>query len=417
MGEIMRKFIALLISTIIVLNGCAGRTTQPNVKVESENEAESEYESEYESDEYTSLNDEGSAEEYANSFTVLADEKLSAFTEDIIYSEIVDALDSDEYFVENVSTVYLSKEYIEELQYNSQSNIYFGYTLAELDEAFQGEKYVFTLGDDNTTTVKKMEIIEEKSYFDIIKNVAIGTGVILICVTVSVVTAGSAPAISVIFAASAKSATTFALSSAALGGVSAGIVTGIQTGNFDEALDAALYAASEGFKWGAITGALQGGINEAIALKGATLNGLTMNEAAAIQRESGYPLDVIKQFKNMDQYEICKKAGLTPKMINGKTALIRDIDLDYVDELTGLTNRELMQSGRAPFAPNGKKYQLHHIGQKNDSTLAVLTQEEHMSGGNDLIWHELGEGYESQIDRSLFDKIRREFWKYYVSLF
>ena len=48
--------------------------------------------------------------------------------------------------------------------------------------------------------------------------------------TVSVVSAGvGAPAISVVFAASAKTATTFALSSATFGGVSAAFVKGIET--------------------------------------------------------------------------------------------------------------------------------------------------------------------------------------------
>lgn len=58
-----------------------------------------------------------------------------------------------------------------------------------------------------------------------LKNVAIGTGVILVCVTVSAVTAGAgAPAISLIFAASAKTGTIMALSSAGFGGFTAGVV-------------------------------------------------------------------------------------------------------------------------------------------------------------------------------------------------
>ena len=105
---------------------------------------------------------------------------------------------------------------------------------------------------------------------------------------------------------------------ASLAGVAAGIVTGVQTGDMDEALKSAALVGSEGYKWGAITGVISGGASEAIALKGATRSGLTMNEAATIQRESRYPLDVIKQFKSMDQYEICKNAGLYPATVNEK---------------------------------------------------------------------------------------------------
>lgn len=76
----------------------------------------------------------------------------------------------------------------------------------------------------------------DDTYDKVIRNVAIGTGVILLCVTVSVVTGGlGAPAaVSAIFAASAKSATVFALSSGALSGVSAGIVEGLGTHDFQK---------------------------------------------------------------------------------------------------------------------------------------------------------------------------------------
>ena len=346
-----------------------------------------------------------------NSYSRLNDANLLRYVEDNVYQNAINALNSDEYFVENVKAVYISKEYIEELEYNSKKNIYFGYTLQELDEQFQGKKFYFTVGDNGETVVKEVESISnDDSYSKIIKNVAIGTGVILICVTVSAVTAGAgAPAVSVIFAASAKSATTFALSSGAIGGVTAGIAKGIETGDVKESVKAGLLAGSEGFKWGAVSGAVVGGASKAVALKGATLNGLTMNEAAVIQKEFGYPLDVIKQFSSMDQYKICKDTGLTTQMVNDKLALVRDIDLKFVDD-KGRTNLERMQKGLAALDPNtGLSYELHHVGQKMDSTLAILTESEHMQGGNNSLWHTIGKA--SEIDRTIFDKERVVFWK------
>ena len=134
-----------------------------------------------------------------------------------------------------------------------------------------------------------------------------------------------------------------------------------------------------------------------------------MNQVATIQKESGYPLDVIKGFKNMEQYNICKDAGLVPRMVDGKMALVRTIDLNYVSD-SGLTNLQLMQSGKAAIDPATKlPYELHHIGQEMDSTLAILSKAEHMQGGNNTIWHVLGE--ESQIDRAAFKTIRENFWK------
>lgn len=345
----------------------------------------------------------------------LGDPALLGYVEDNVYAELVSNLD-DDYFVQNVDAVYVSKEYLEEISYNSKSNIFFGYTLAELDEQFQGTRYVFTLSDEGETIVEPFEEYDD-TYERAIKNVAIGSGVILICATVSVVSGGiGAPAISIVFAASAKTGTTMALSSGGIGALASGIITGIQTQDFDEAVKAAALAGSEGFKWGAISGALIGGISGAkqvSALKGAdvTANGLTLKEAASIQNESKYPLDVIKEFKSMEQYNICKEAGLSPQMVNGNTALIRDIDVNFADEL-GRTNLERMKQGLAALDPiTGESYQLHHIGQQADSTLAILTRAEHMQGGNNTIWHELGEATQVHGAGNTWDAQRQAFWK------
>lgn len=160
-------------------------------------------------------------------FTGLDAPDLLRYVEDSVYADLISQLNSDDYFVENVSTVYYSKEYLEELSYNSQENIYFGYTLSELDEQFHGAKFVFDLGDNGQTVVHEFEEYDD-TYDKVIKNVAIGTGVVLICVTVSVVSSGvGAPAVSAIFAASAKTGTAFALSSGTISGVTVGVVKGI----------------------------------------------------------------------------------------------------------------------------------------------------------------------------------------------
>lgn len=401
----MKRLIALCLSIAMILTGCGQsqpQTDEPNnapAPIEVTEPVTTPFMWEDVVPQYASLDDAG----------------LLAHVEDLVYRDTVASLNTDEYIVENVSAVYISKEYLEEIAFNSQSNIYFGYTLAELDEMFQGAKYIFTLGDDGTTTVQELQVIEDVSTETMLKNVAIGTGVILVCVTVSVVTAGAgAPAVSMIFAASAKTATAFAASSAAFGGISAGVVKGIQTGDFNEVMDAAAMGASEGFKWGAISGAVVGGGKEAFLLKAGTKGGLSMNQVAIIQKESQYPVEVIARFNSMDQYEICKSAGLTAKMVNGKTALVRQIDLNYVDELTGKTNLQLMQEGYAPYDPTGQKYQLHHIGQRNDSPLAILTQAEHTGNGNDTIWHILTEGFDNPAKQPGWTKIKQEFWKNYA---
>lgn len=121
--------------------------------------------------------------------------------------------------------------------------------------------------------------------------------------------------------------------------------------------------------------------------------------------ESGYPVDIIKQFHTMDEYKAFKVANLKPVMVNGQTALGRDdIDLNWVDEY-GRTNLERMKKGVAPLDANGKSYELHHIGQEADASLAILTQSEH----DNIVLH----GFKtiSEIDRNAFQTQKREFWK------
>ena len=347
----------------------------------------------------------------------LDDEVLLRYVEDNIYLGLVEELNSEEYFVENVEAIYYPKEYIEALSSNSQSNLYFGYTAEELETQFQGIKYVFTLGSDGQTCVVPMETLTDDVYVKALEDVIVGSGVILICVTVSVVSAPAAPAVSMIFAASATTGTAFALESGVISFVAAGITTGYETESFEQAIKAGVEASGEGFKWGAIFGVVYGGVSETIALKGATLNGLTMNEAAKIQKESGYPLEVIEQFKSYKEYEIYKGAGLYTQMVNGKLALVRKIDLDYVSELSNgekVTNLVRMEKGYAPIDPaTTKPYELHHINQDPNGTLAILTVTEHQ--GNSSILNIFGK--ESEIDRAVFDKIRQEFWKKYAATF
>lgn len=401
----MKRIIAFLLSMTMVLTGCTQSQTQPQIQPQPSETARGP-EAELPANTLVWKDD---IPEYAS----LDDVELLAHVEDLVYRETVLSLNSEEYFVENVSAVYISKEYLEEVAFNSQANIYFGYTLAELDELFQGARYIFTLGEDGQTTVQELQEIEDVSTETMLKNVAVGTGVILVCVTVSVVSAGTgAPAVSMIFAASATAAKTFAVSSAAFGGISAGVVRGIQTGDFNEAIEAAAMGATEGFKWGAISGAVIGGGSEAFLLKSATKSGLTMNEAAVIQADSNLPIDVISQIHSLDEYMVYKNAGLKPIMVNGKTALIQNIDLNYVSQLpdgTEVTNLVRMQKGYVPLDPaTGKAYQLHHIGQKSDGTLAVLTESQHQ--GNSAILNIFGK--ESEIVRSEFATTRKEFWEY-----
>ncbi len=194
------------------------------------------------------------------SFTGLDDSNLQDYVIENLYSGMNAEFTNEDYKIEQITTVYISKEYIEELNYNSKSNIYFGFTEEELSQLFDGKKYVFNVGDDNKTNVKEFEFYND-NYNKIIKNVMIGSGVILVCTTVSVASGGT---IGIIFAASAKTATSFALSSASLNLFLSSAIEYYKTGNLNQAIEKGAVDASEGFKWGAIIGSISGGTTEAI---------------------------------------------------------------------------------------------------------------------------------------------------------
>ena len=384
----MRRIISLFLTFSILLTGCVSNTKKVNTPVEPI---------------------ELVVQEPQVEFDDINDPRLIEYLEDDIYSNIVTTLNSDAFFVENVEAVFISKEYIEELSYNSQSNIYFGYTLAELDAMFEDSRYIFTLGENGETIAKEFEKYDD-TYETILKNIAIGSGVILVCVTISLLTSNVAPAVSMIFAVSAETGTVAALSSATISSVSSGIITGIETGDMSAALKAAALNGSDGYKWGAITGSLTGGISQTSALYGAAKNGLTMNQAALIQKESQLPLEFIKNFHSVDEYNVYKNAGLKYQKVNGKWAYTQDIDWEFKNA-DGITNAQLVAAGKAPVDKNGIPYELHHIGQMNDSPLAILTNNQHL-GNHSVLHANAGGGTPSAVEHGKdWEKVKDVFWE------
>lgn len=116
--------------------------------------------------------------------------------------------------------------------------------------------------------------------------------------------------------------------------------------------------------------------------------GLTDEEKALIKDETGWSDEIIDHIESMDQYEIYKNAGLHEGEVNGRKCLLKDIDLDYVDPKTGMTNRELMEKGRSPIdSKTGEKIELHHMGQDPNGPFAELCENSEHGDGNHGILH------------------------------
>lgn len=287
-------------------------------------------------------------------FAMLDDPEILLYMQDNIYADLEAELGED-YVIENVTTAYVpfvSDEYKQELAYNSRENIYFGYTLSELDQQFQGARYVFTTDDEGNTIVKAFEAYDD-AYDQAIKNVAVGTGVILICVTVSVVSGGvGAAPVCAVFAAAAKSGTTVALSGGVVSGAAAGAVKAYETGGDMEAVarEAAL-KGSEGFKWGAITGALAAGITEANSLRNASKAAEAAKDSATVAKSVPSPREseiaALKKFGGKEQRTFLNgrevaygtKGATRPDIVRevgGKLEAIEVKNYDLVNNLSGL---------------------------------------------------------------------------------
>ena len=147
-----------------------------------------------------------------------------------------------------------------------------------------------------------------------------------------------------------------------------------------------------------------------------------------IQRRTRWSDAVVGCLRSKEEAEIYIKAGLKEAVVGGKVALIRtDIDwADYsirrntwlrdssqqslkdYDSWAQYNNADLIGEGFPPRDRNGDPYELHHIGQMQDSPFAELTWAEHMGGGNNTILHQAGK--ESKIDRAEFTKEKAEYW-------
>lgn len=269
----MKRFIAIILASALVLSGCARQTTstpsstspstiENTVKVPTSKTSESEID---EPNSTAIPKAEGPNVTVAPAnipeFNDLGDPKLLQYVQDSVYAGLVEQFSSEDYMIENVSAIYYSKEYLEELDYNSKANIFFGYTLKELDEQFQGSRYVFTLSDEGETTVQPFEDYDD-TYDQVIKNVAIGTGVILVCVTVSVVSGGGVyPVVKrivkeIIFAVKKEPGTAVAIYSGVHKVVTVGTNTNMQTEEFDQAVKAAALSLSKIFMEAAINSLL-----------------------------------------------------------------------------------------------------------------------------------------------------------------
>ena len=152
---------------------------------------------------------------------------------------------------------------------------------------------------------------------------------------------------------------------------------------------------------------------------------MTFSETQKIKLQTHWPDEIVSHISSMEEAQIYIKAGLKATKVGGRWALIRS-DINWSDysvrrntwlknkladysKWVEYNNADLIGEGFPPRDVNGDPYELHHIGQQQDSPFAELTWAEHMGEGNNTILHKTGK--ESEINRQMFDREKSDYWK------
>ena len=148
-----------------------------------------------------------------------------------------------------------------------------------------------------------------------------------------------------------------------------------------------------------------------------------------IQRKTHWPDSIIYALMSKEEAEIYIKAGLQQSIVGKRIALINPHinwsayncrkewlknKLTDWEKWKDYNNADLIGEGYPPRDENGDPYELHHIGQRQDSPYAELSWKDHMGDGNNKILHPKRE---SEIDRQLFDKEKAQYWMNRFKLF
>lgn len=233
----MKRIIALFLATSMLLTGCAETKEQissfEEIKSQTSNTATESNTS------FISQIDSSPKKESEVIYESFDNKQLLENVKEQIYNDTAIALDDTECLVESVNVTYISKEYLEEVAFNSQSNIFLGYTLAEVEEMFNGKKHVFTVNNTGETVVEEFKETEKTNFGNKLTNLASTFGQVLVDITISVASkaAGKAPElVKFLFKISPQTAIGSELLSTLCSSVVAGVAEGIKKQDIGVAL-------------------------------------------------------------------------------------------------------------------------------------------------------------------------------------
>ena len=285
---------------------------------------------------------------------------------------------------------------------------------------------------------------------------AIGIGVLVVTAAVAIV----CPAV---LGAAAATVTQSIATSAIIGAATSGVMNGIASMNSGKSF---YDGFASGFESGAILGAISGGLGAGTSaiMSGAELTVGRVMAVKAMNMVSDATVDTVVYAYHSNKYDkdftggdIVKtwvksaatsfamqsvgggkssskaesengvistgkgqgggggnvnwKNGKKTVDVNGKTVTMdkNTFDPGFVDK-QGRTNTQRMEQGLAPIGTDGKSVNIHHIDQTDNGPVMEITATEHQQNYSKLHTN-IGQA-PSKINRSKFNKWRREYWKW-----
>ncbi|MBC07894.1 DUF637 domain-containing protein [Thalassospira sp.] len=142
-----------------------------------------------------------------------------------------------------------------------------------------------------------------------------------------------------------------------------------------------------------------------VNVTGAALAKLKKNWPGGVPNRIGTQADIVDHFQQNRQFW-----SQDPVQFNGNKVYQRNdlIDPNKIDVETGLTNQQLMAQGYAPYGPDGRKINLHHMIQKQNGAIAEMTATFHQQNSGTI--HINTGRLPSGINRSQFDQWRKQYW-------
>ena len=114
------------------------------------------------------------------------------------------------------------------------------------------------------------------------------------------------------------------------------------------------------------------------------------------------------------QFEGSVKVGGVERDVSRRVYQRNDIDFNYYDPKSKMTNLERMQAGKAPIGNDGKAVQLHHVLQQESGPMAEVREVTHREYKRPL--HGLvGNGMSFRNDPVLkkqYNNFRSAYWKW-----